>query len=83
MVAKPVSGLVACSGNASIAESTFRDNATYRVRGNISIHSDLINKFFLIIMAPKFNWSEHVKHVVTKVSKGISIINKAKKYMKS
>ena len=53
--------------------------------GNVSVHSDLIEQVYHtmslgFIIDPKLNWSEHVKHIVTKVSKEIGIINKAKQY---
>ena len=39
------------------------------------------SKTYNAIIDDKLKWSEHIKHISNKVSKGIGIINKAKKYM--
>ena len=59
-----------------------KDNPTC----NVLIHNEPIDhvkhtKFLGVMIDSKLNWSEHIKHISTKVSKGIGIINKAKKYM--
>ena len=74
-----------CMNNVSKTHYMFFHKARIKVtklhfKGNVSIHNDLIEqvyhtKFLGVIIDSKVNWSEHVKHIVTKVS------NKAKQYM--
>ena len=64
---------------------TFRPKNRKDSSPDIMISGTKINqvdkaKFLGVIIDSKLNWSDHTKHVIKKISKGIGIIIKARKY---